>query len=89
MTNGGAGTEGDKNPVCPLGTLGRGNHFIEFCLDGREHVRNVLHAGSRGIGDNLGTRSISDALERKRQGDGNHVTALGTASGGRLKRFTM
>ncbi len=38
-----------------LGTLGTGNHFIEVCLDEDERVWFVLHSGSRGIGNCLGT----------------------------------
>jgi tRNA-splicing ligase RtcB len=41
-----------------LGTLGTGNHFIELCLDEREHVWVMLHSGSRGIGNRIGTYFI-------------------------------
>jgi tRNA-splicing ligase RtcB len=74
--------------VQQLGTLGTGNHFIEFCLDGeeeapraddervrsaleertrtrlrrvREHPQRVwfmLHSGSRGVGNKIGTYFI-------------------------------
>lgn len=33
-----------------LGTLGRGNHFIELCLDENDQVWLMLHSGSRNIG---------------------------------------
>jgi tRNA-splicing ligase RtcB len=50
-----------------LGTLGTGNHFIELCLDERDHVWCMLHSGSRGVGNRIGTYFIELAkkdLER-------------------------
>lgn len=44
-----------KNPLKQLGTLGGGNHFIEICLDEHENVWVMLHSGSRGIGNMIGT----------------------------------
>ncbi|TDI47072.1 MAG: RtcB family protein [Acidobacteria bacterium] len=41
-----------------LGTLGTGNHFIEVCLDEKDRVWVVLHSGSRGIGNRIGTYFI-------------------------------
>jgi len=41
-----------------LGTLGGGNHFIEVCLDEADRVWVMLHSGSRGIGNALGTYFI-------------------------------
>ncbi len=41
-----------------LGTLGTGNHFIEVCLDGQDRVWFMLHSGSRGIGNKIGTYFI-------------------------------
>ncbi|MBF0588540.1 MAG: RtcB family protein [Magnetococcales bacterium] len=38
-----------------LGTLGTGNHFIEICLDETDQVWVMLHSGSRGIGNRIGT----------------------------------
>lgn len=38
-----------------LGTLGTGNHFIEMCLDESEHVWIMLHSGSRGVGNRIGS----------------------------------
>src|SRR5262245_60170314 len=46
-------TEGGNEPVSQLGTLGGGNHFIEVCLDERDHVWIMLHSGSRGIGNRI------------------------------------
>jgi tRNA-splicing ligase RtcB len=38
-----------------LGTLGGGNHFIEVCLDEEQRVWFMLHSGSRGVGNKIGT----------------------------------
>jgi len=50
-----------------LGTLGTGNHFIEVVLDEREHVWFLLHSGSRGVGNRLGTFFIELAKNDMRQ----------------------
>ena len=41
-----------------IGTLGGGNHFIEICLDESDRVWVVLHSGSRGTGNLIGTYFI-------------------------------
>ena len=41
-----------------LGTLGGGNHFIEVCLDEENRVWVMLHSGSRGIGNAIGSYFI-------------------------------
>ena len=41
-----------------LGTLGGGNHFIEVCLDEGRGVWVMLHSGSRGIGNAIGSHFI-------------------------------
>lgn len=41
-----------------LGTLGGGNHFIELCLDENQEVWVMLHSGSRGLGNVIGTYFI-------------------------------
>lgn len=51
------------NDVNHLGTLGTGNHFIEICLDEDNHVWVMLHSGSRGAGNRIGTYFISKAKE--------------------------
>lgn len=53
----------DKHPVNQLGTLGGGNHFIELCLDLEDRVWVVVHSGSRGIGNKIGTYFINEAKE--------------------------
>ena len=44
--------------VNQLGTLGGGNHFIEVCLDEADRVWVMLHSGSRGIGNAIGSYFI-------------------------------
>ena len=46
------------NDVNQLGTLGGGNHFIEICLDESQQVWLMLHSGSRGVGNCIGTYFI-------------------------------
>ncbi|MBW2734458.1 MAG: RtcB family protein, partial [Deltaproteobacteria bacterium] len=55
------------NTIHHLGTLGTGNHFIEVCLDETEQVWLMLHSGSRGIGNRIGTYFISLAKEEMRR----------------------
>ena len=43
------------------GTLGGGNHFIELCLDEADRVWVMLHSGSRGTGNLIGTYFIERA----------------------------
>ncbi len=52
---------GESEPVRQLGSLGGGNHFIEVCLDERDRVWIMLHSGSRGIGNRIGTYFIDRA----------------------------
>jgi tRNA-splicing ligase RtcB len=47
-----------------IGTLGGGNHFIELCLDLQNRVWVMLHSGSRGIGNQIGTVAIEMAKEQ-------------------------
>jgi tRNA-splicing ligase RtcB (3'-phosphate/5'-hydroxy nucleic acid ligase) len=49
--------------VTHLGSLGGGNHFIEICLDENDRVWAMLHSGSRGIGNAIGTYFIQEARE--------------------------
>lgn len=44
-----------------LGTLGTGNHFIELCLDETDAVWVMLHSGSRGVGNRIGSEFIEKA----------------------------
>ena len=49
------------NNIYHLGTLGTGNHFIEVCLDEHQSVWLMLHSGSRGVGNRIGTYFIEQA----------------------------
>ncbi|MFJ3235538.1 RtcB family protein [Streptomyces sp. NPDC086787] len=44
-----------------IGTLGSGNHFVEFCLDTSDSVWLMLHSGSRNIGKELADHHIGVA----------------------------
>ncbi len=48
----------NTNNIKHLGTLGTGNHFIEMCLDEQQSVWLMLHSGSRGVGNRIGTYFI-------------------------------
>lgn len=50
-----------------MGTLGTGNHFIEVCLDEEQRVWVMLHSGSRGIGNAIGSMFIELAKEDMRR----------------------
>lgn len=50
-----------------LGTLGTGNHFIEVCLDESEQVWLMLHSGSRGVGNRIGSYFIELARQDMRR----------------------
>ena len=49
------------NNYSHMGTLGTGNHFIEVCLDEEDCVWVMLHSGSRGAGNRIGSYFISEA----------------------------
>ena len=51
------------NHIQHLGTLGTGNHFIEICLDEAGFVWAMLHSGSRGVGNFIGTMFIELAKQ--------------------------
>lgn len=44
-----------RRPEAQLGTLGTGNHFCEVCLDENDRVWIMLHSGSRGVGNTIGS----------------------------------
>lgn len=58
---------GASNPAMQLGSLGGGNHFIEICLDTEDRVWVMLHSGSRGAGNRIGTYFIERAKEDMRR----------------------
>jgi len=49
------------HPSYQIGSLGGGNHFVEICLDEADRVWIMLHSGSRGIGNRIGTYFIERA----------------------------
>ncbi|MGB1257624.1 MAG: RtcB family protein [Thiolinea sp.] len=51
----------NTNNIKHLGTLGTGNHFVEICLDEADAVWIMLHSGSRGVGNRIGTHFIEQA----------------------------
>ena len=53
----------DTNHRNHLGTLGTGNHFIELCLDETNQVWVMLHSGSRGVGNKIGSVFIEKAKQ--------------------------
>jgi tRNA-splicing ligase RtcB len=55
-----------SNHVAHLGTLGTGNHFIELCLDTENVVWVMLHSGSRGVGNRIGSYFIELAKKEMR-----------------------
>jgi tRNA-splicing ligase RtcB (3'-phosphate/5'-hydroxy nucleic acid ligase) len=50
-----------------LATLGSGNHFIEVCLDEADRVWVMLHSGSRGVGNRIGSHFIQIAKKDMKQ----------------------
>jgi tRNA-splicing ligase RtcB (3'-phosphate/5'-hydroxy nucleic acid ligase) len=50
-----------------FGTLGTGNHFVEVCLDEFQNVWVMLHSGSRGAGNRIGTFFIEKAKEEMKR----------------------
>ena len=62
----------NTNNLKHLGTLGTGNHFIELCIDEAQRVWVMLHSGSRGVGNAIGTHFI-ELAQRDMQG---HIANL-------------
>jgi tRNA-splicing ligase RtcB len=62
----------NAHPSAHLGTLGTGNHFIEVCLDESDRIWLMLHSGSRGIGNRIGSYFIELAKKDMRH----HLTNL-------------
>ncbi|MBI5536523.1 MAG: RtcB family protein [Deltaproteobacteria bacterium] len=58
----------DRGPAIEhLGTLGTGNHFIEICIDEEDQVWLMLHSGSRGVGNRIGSDFIALAKQEARR----------------------
>jgi tRNA-splicing ligase RtcB (3'-phosphate/5'-hydroxy nucleic acid ligase) len=58
---------GSAMRVHQLGTLGTGNHFIELCLDEAGALWVMLHSGSRGVGNRIGSYFIERAKAEMRR----------------------
>lgn len=56
-----------RKAAAQLGSLGSGNHFIEICIDENQDVWIMLHSGSRGIGNMIGSYFIEKAKRRMEQ----------------------
>ena len=56
----------DKIISSQFGSLGGGNHFIELCIDEAGELWIMLHSGSRGIGNVIGTYFVELAREDMR-----------------------
>jgi tRNA-splicing ligase RtcB len=54
---------GQGNTQNHLGSLGTGNHFIEIQFDETGRVWLMLHSGSRGVGNRIGTYFIKKAKD--------------------------
>ena len=50
-----------RDGAVQLGTLGRGNHFLEFQSDRQGQLWVMLHSGSRGVGHVIAVRHTSSA----------------------------
>lgn len=57
----------NTNNLVHMGTLGTGNHFIEVCLDSEQRVWLMLHSGSRGVGNAIGSFFIELAKQDMRK----------------------
>lgn len=50
-----------------LGTLGRGNHFVELQRDNEDRLWVMIHSGSRGIGQAISQWHLDRAQQARRQ----------------------
>ncbi len=72
-------------PLEQLGTLGGGNHFVEVCLDEAGSVWVMLHSGSRGVGNSVGSCGVPVVTVRRIR----NVPARRIASGRRIPRIAV
>lgn len=59
--------QAERKAAYHVGTLGTGNHFVELCLDEENRVWIMLHSGSRGIGNKIGSYFIEMAKKDMRR----------------------
>lgn len=57
------------NAMNQCGSLGGGNHFIEYCLDESNMVWLMLHSGSRNIGKEIAEKHINIAKKQEHNFD--------------------
>ncbi|MBQ4838092.1 RtcB family protein [Pseudoalteromonas luteoviolacea] len=67
-----------SNHVNHLGTMGTGNHFLELCIDEHQSVWIMLHSGSRGVGNRIGTYFI-ELAKKEMQRHQQHLPDLDLA----------
>ncbi|ESP92474.1 RtcB family protein [Pseudoalteromonas luteoviolacea] len=67
-----------SNHVNHLGTMGTGNHFLELCIDEHQYVWVMLHSGSRGVGNRIGTYFI-ELAKKEMQRHQQHLPDLDLA----------
>src|SRR3990167_3211284 len=60
-------TQASERAPHHIGTLGTGNHFVEVCLDEDQRIWIMLHSGSRGIGNRIGSYFIELAKQDMRR----------------------
>jgi tRNA-splicing ligase RtcB len=53
--------ERNRDGRVQLGTLGRGNHFVELQIDADERLWLMLHSGSRGMGQRISAHHVRNA----------------------------
>jgi len=57
----------ERNGRVQLGTLGRGNHFVELQRDHEDRLWVMIHSGSRGIGQAISQWHLDRARQASRQ----------------------
>lgn len=59
--------QAERGGLFQLGTLGRGNHFLEIQADDQEQMWLMVHSGSRGLGQAIATRHFARAVDTGRE----------------------
>lgn len=58
--------QAERAGLFQLGTLGRGNHFLELQADDQEQLWLMVHSGSRGLGQAIAMRHLARAVDSGR-----------------------
>jgi len=61
------GKASHKRPANQLGTLGSGNHSWDLSIDENQNVWFLLHSGSRGVGNAIGSYFIEQAKKEMKR----------------------